>query len=446
MWKMTVTERLRQIISLDGWVEEYAALLSNVSFRRLFGARVVSLVGDNLYIVAAMWLVFELTGSTLFTGIAAFLGRVPRVLSFLAGPVVDSYNPRRILVATEVVQFGLILIVPAAAAAGHLEITLLLTVMFCVAVANQLAGPAQDAVLPRIVDENRLTRANSVFTFTRRTTEAGTRAVAGFAVGLFGVVATFGINAATFAVGAVLFRLVDVPQIEQEESEAVDSRFAEYMSDVRKGFAVILNSPAITVVAGTAIANLLAGASFAVLPAYAATFSGTTMSVLALTGSSAYGILYAGVGAGLLIGATVASKFEHLTFRTVTLGLFGWTGVVWVGAILLKSLLATAVLFALAWAAIGVYNILAVSILQKGVPNELIGRVFATSDSASNLLRVAGILSGGALGELLSPGDVMISAGSGFLLVGVYWLVSPGTERVPSVSDTETGTFGLDTD
>lgn len=66
-----------------------AALLGNPGFRRLYAGRMVSRIGDKPYFVAAMWLVFELTGSTFFTGLAGFLARLPQATGFLFGPLVD---------------------------------------------------------------------------------------------------------------------------------------------------------------------------------------------------------------------------------------------------------------------------------------------------------------------------------------------------------------------
>jgi len=50
-------------------------LPGNVGFRQLYAGHAVSEVGDELYSVAAMWLVFELSGSTALTGLAFSRGR-----------------------------------------------------------------------------------------------------------------------------------------------------------------------------------------------------------------------------------------------------------------------------------------------------------------------------------------------------------------------------------
>ncbi len=57
-------------------------IFANKNFTMMFIGRIVTNVGDSLYSVAMMWLVYELGGSTIYTGIAGFLSVFPRVIQF----------------------------------------------------------------------------------------------------------------------------------------------------------------------------------------------------------------------------------------------------------------------------------------------------------------------------------------------------------------------------
>ena len=75
---------------MTGWQERYVGertreLLRNTPFRRLYTGHAASKVGDELYFIAAMWLVYDLTGSTFYTGTAAFFARFPAAIGFLTG-------------------------------------------------------------------------------------------------------------------------------------------------------------------------------------------------------------------------------------------------------------------------------------------------------------------------------------------------------------------------
>lgn len=51
-------------------------------------------MGDSLYYITIMWLVFDLTKNNLFTGIAGALFMLPEVFSFFYGPIIDRCNQK----------------------------------------------------------------------------------------------------------------------------------------------------------------------------------------------------------------------------------------------------------------------------------------------------------------------------------------------------------------
>jgi len=134
----------------------------NSEFRRLFAGRIVTNVGDSFYFVAAIWLVYELTGNAFYSGLAGFLTLAPSALQFLAGPLVDRWSIRRTLTGTQAVQAVVVLAVPLAVAYGVLSVWVILAVMPALAALNQLVYPAQTAALPRLLDDD-LVAANSAF-------------------------------------------------------------------------------------------------------------------------------------------------------------------------------------------------------------------------------------------------------------------------------------------
>ncbi len=78
--------------------EEASSLRSNWDFLRLLIGRFVTNAGDSLYTIAGTWLVYDLTGSSFYTGLAGALLLLPPGLQFMAGPLVDRWSLTRILV------------------------------------------------------------------------------------------------------------------------------------------------------------------------------------------------------------------------------------------------------------------------------------------------------------------------------------------------------------
>ncbi len=403
-------------------------LLDNVGFRRLYAGHAVSEAGDELYFVAAMWLVFELSGSTALTGLAGFLSRAPGALGFLFGPLVDRAPLRRLLVATELVQAVVALAVPVAAALDVLSVWVVLAVAPLLATLQRVSGPAQNAAVPRLVADRNLVRANSLTATSDRAIGAAARAGGGAAIALVGAVALFGANAATFLVSAAVFAFTAIPATEKE---GTSPSAQEYLDDVAEGVAVVRDSPILHMLVGASLAGLFTGMTTAVLPAFAAS----------LGGPGTYGLLLAAMTAGTFAGALLASWLETIPLGRVTAVGFAAGAGCWLGAVTLGSPAVITVLFALAFVPVGSYNVLVSASLQSGVDETLLGRVSATTGSVTATVGPLGILAGGLLGDALGASLVVGASAVGFALVASYWAVVPTLRRFPAVDAIEPGSF-----
>src|SRR5215210_3039367 len=92
------------------------SLWQNRSFRLLFGAQIVSLLGSGVTTVGLALFAYQLTGgksATAVVGNALML----RILAFLlfsqpAGVIADRVNRKRILIAADLIRFGLLALFP----------------------------------------------------------------------------------------------------------------------------------------------------------------------------------------------------------------------------------------------------------------------------------------------------------------------------------------------
>lgn len=397
-------------------VRRRLAVLHNRAFRQLLAGRSVSVLGDGLYAIAAMWLVFELTGSTAYTGLAGALTRLPGVFRFLIGPVIDRARLGRMLALSEVGGAVFALVVPVVAVSGELNVVVVLATMPLVAVAGLFAAPAQNATLPRIVEDDLLVRANSAFSVATNTISTVSRAVAGAVIAVAGAVALYVVDVVTFAVAAVLFAGLSIPDHDRDV-DPLD--LSSYRTDLREGFEVLVGSIAGRMLIASLFANFLGGVSLAVLPAFAAT----------LDGPQSYGLLLAGITVGGVLGSVVASAVDHLPFGWTTIVGFAVSGVLWsVGVVFAGPIVAT-VLFAASRVPVGVYNVSVVATFQTAVPDALLGRVTAVTSSASSLVAPAGLLLGGIGGELFGVRTIMFADGIGSVLLAGYWFVIPSLRR-----------------
>ncbi|WP_308737383.1 hypothetical protein [Paenibacillus sp. PCH8] len=64
-------------------------IFKNKNFTLMFFGRILTNIGDSLYAVSAMWLVYNLGGSSFYTGLAGFLSILPKIIQLLSGPMID---------------------------------------------------------------------------------------------------------------------------------------------------------------------------------------------------------------------------------------------------------------------------------------------------------------------------------------------------------------------
>lgn len=410
--------------------EKTRALLGNVGFRRLYAGHAVSEVGDELYFVAATWLVYSLTGSTVLTGLAGFLSRAPGALGFLFGPLVDRTPLRGLLVGSELAQAVIVLAVPVAAAMDALSVWVVLAVVPLLGTLKRVSGPAQNAAVPRLVDDDHLVRANSLVATSDRAFGAAARAGGGAVIALVGAVTLFGVNAATFVVSTAVFAVTAVPATDKEGT--VPS-VREYLRDIGEGVTIVRESAILHILAGAALANVFIGMTTAVLPAVAD----------AVGGAGTYGLLLAGMTAGTLCGSVLASWLETVPLGRITTVGFALGAACWFGAVFVDWTPAVVVLFGAAFVPVGSYNVLVSASLQSGVPEETIGRVTATTGSVVSTVGPLGILAGGFLGSVMDPTFVVGAAAIGFAFLSVYWLVVPTLREFPAVDTLEPNSFAV---
>lgn len=421
-------------------------LLRNTTFVRLFVGRLVTNAGDSLYYIAAMWLVYQLTGSTVYTGVAGFLTLAPSAVQFLFGPLVDRLPLRRVLVGTQLAQGVLVLVVPIAAALDALSVWVILTVMPLLSLLNQPVYPAESAALPRIVEHEELVEANSLFSLAYQGADAAFNAVSGLLVAALGAVTLFLVDSVTFGVATLLFATLSIPAADTGDDgteqmatasetaadggqpTATEDSPSSYLADLREGIEYLRGTIVAKLLVGAIVVNFALGGVMAILPAYADT----------LGGASAYGLLTAAVGTGVLVGALVGSVVGRFPFgHVVALGMAA-SAVLWVGAIAVGWLPASALLFALALVPAGVTNVLIISLIQALVPDGLLGRVTAVLGSASAAMTPVGALVGGVVAGATSATLVLWAAGVSFALLALYVFAVPSLRRIPQVSEVST--------
>ncbi|RDZ50423.1 MFS transporter [Haloferax sp. Atlit-4N] len=433
--------------------------VTNSEFRKLFAGRALTNLGDSLYFVAAMWLVYELTGDPFYTGLAGFLTMVPGTFQFLAGPLVDQWPLRRTLFSSQALQAVLVLSIPVAEYYGVLTVELVLIVMPLLSIINEIANPAMVATLPKLIEDSELVAANSAIAVAKKGVSLVGNGVAGILIGLVGATTLFTFNSVTFVISALLFVTLVIPEpsdsgansstepqgevpttdggntgdVTTADGEA-DVEESSYVEELRMGFSYIRGTVFTKLMVGAAVLNFTSGITLAALPSFADSL--TIPSVLAAFGAAgSYGILMGAFSGGTFIGSIAANVVNQRPLGYTLMGGFGLASVCWIMAIAVSWLPVTAALFVIAFVPMGVISIQLASLIQSAAPENIVGRVTSLYSSLSAGAVPFGSLVGGVFTSQFGVQTAMFVVGIGLVCMTAYIAILPELRTLPQVDE-----------
>ena len=180
------------------------------SFRLLCGGQFASTIGDYCYAVALPWLVLSAHGGAILLGIVLACYGVPRtVLIPVGGVLADKAGPRTVMLAADAARCVLVAGLAVLAARQIVSLAALGPIAALIGAGEGLFIPASFAIMPSLLNEDRLAAGNALSTAA---VQAGS--LLGPALGGALVAATrsstaaFAVDAASFGVSALTLLLI----------------------------------------------------------------------------------------------------------------------------------------------------------------------------------------------------------------------------------------------
>jgi MFS family permease len=404
----------------------YRKLLRNGPLTRLLVGEFVSSIGDWLYLVAILILVYQVTEDPFILGLVGAARVLPYlVLSIPAGIVADRYDRRMVLLSTDVAR-GLLMLVIAGVVFLDGPIWLVIALAIGGTCFATFFGPAIGAYLPNLVeDEDQLGPANSAWSTLDNLAFMIGPAVAGILIAIGGLVVAFLLNAASFAVIAIV--LWGLPRNRPAEAAApVD---AEAGAAGETSPVSTAPGPAVLVpVVGLAIIDVIgsvAGGGLSVLTVIIAT---TTLG----GGEEATGFLNAGIGLGGFIGALLAGA---LVLRpSLVPVLVGGSLLLAIGLAGLGYAPALGfAIVAIAVASMGglLVEVTSTTIFQRVVPDAIRGRALGVLGTISTVAFAAGSFLLPVASGQFGTGPVLLVTGIAVAVAGLVGatLAAPAARR-----------------
>jgi MFS family permease len=396
------------------------ATLRNRDFALLWTAGLVSQGGNWVLLTALPYFVYERTGSTLASGLIWVAYFLPGLLfGSVAGVFVDRWDRRRTMVWANLLQAGLMLGLAAVGAGGPLWPVYLL--VLGEATLAQFFTPAENALLPSLVGEERLPTANALNSLNDNLARVAGPAVGGVLAARFGLTGAALADALSFLLAAGLIGLIAPARVPKVAASGRGARSgAEAARDVwrewAQGLRVVRGSPVLRAVFIVMGVSLLGDSILtAMLVPWVREYVGG--------GAQALGALFTIRGVAGLLGGVVIGWVggrvrpeRMLGPCLLVVGLLFMVQVNFPYLWLLVGLLLLNGPFIIGWLSSQQ------TLLQTGAPDQYRGRVFGAFMTTSSLTLLIGSGVGSALGDVVGVLPLLNAAAALYTLAGAVAL------------------------
>ncbi|MEO5965548.1 MAG: MFS transporter [Candidatus Limnocylindrales bacterium] len=361
------------------------------SFRLLLASSLITNIGDGIALAAGPLLVASQTRDPLLVSFALLAQNLPvLVFGFAAGVVADRVDRVRLMATVNVARAIVLAVLAATILGDAVNIGVVLGALFVLGTTETFADIGGQSLLPRLVRREDLGIANARLTGGVLLTNQLLAPPIGAFLFAVGMALPFAIDAAGFALGALVITRIVYSQSVETPADTDDR--ASWRTEMVDGFRWLrAHRPMRTLVLTIVLFNVTFGAAWSVLVLYAQERLGmneigfglitTAMAIGGIIGTVSYGRLERRFSlADIMRVGLVIETFTHLVLALtnlpsvalVTFVVFGGHAFVW--------------------------GTTATAIRQRAVPDALLGRV----TGVYHVGVMAGIVVGTPIGGLLA--------------------------------------------
>lgn len=383
-------------------------------FRALFSGTAVSLLGNYVAYLTIPLLVAQVVGAAeqaLPFSLAYALETAPTLIFGLVGGVIlDRIRLRWAMIVADLVRAAAFFYL--ATTADQITIGTIFAVAFLVGSFAAVYENALYAIIPAIVSQDNLPRANGLISATQSAMFAAGPALAGAMAALAGPAPGLWFNGSTFIVSAIAVYLVGpvgiIPTDEEEQAGFIEETLngLRFLVGERR-----LRDSTITAAGANIVFGFIEG-----------TFVVMATVVLGTTNDFQIGVLIVAFGLGAILGASIADR----VIRMLGLGRTMILGIIIMAVGMALTVFSTFGVLALIFAftmlcGIGLVNVPIATIRQVYTPPAMLGRVITASRALSWGTLPIGALIGGLLAERMNYAAVVRTTPL-ILIVLAAWL------------------------
>jgi MFS family permease len=395
-------------------------VLKNRDFSALWLSQLISKVGDNFAVVAALVLINELAAKPgLAVVVIAAAMTIPQLFALASGVLVDRFSRKMVMILTDLLRAVVILLPLLVQSSDQLYI------LYVSAFALQFLGamfiPARNASIPNMVPEEQLLTANALIQATELVSLIVGASLATLVIGLTSTSTAWVVDSFTFILSAIFLVAARIPRRAVRPSVAASGAVGEFRSfwqSLVDGVRYIAsNTPLLHLMAITTMATLGLSATILLAAAYFQQLFGISAQYV--------GLLQATEGLGMAMGAVLISAYASWARSRQIVS----ATMIILGAGILVFALAPAYWLVLVGALVVGFCVVAArttlaAMTQALVPDSQRGRVESAMVSVIGIGTMGALIMAGILGDIVGPGIVFVVTGVVVLAAGVASIFS----------------------
>lgn len=380
-------------------------IFSNKNFLLLWIGKVISQLGDKFYAIALAWWILQETNSPRAMGLFLLISVLPGLIfGFFAGAVVDRCNRKNVIIITDIIRGLLVILIVCLSMFKLLQVWHIFVIGASISFITAFFDPAVQAIIPQIVDKERLTEANSMSQIVNGICTVIGPMFGAIAISWFGLTYVFLFNGISYFASAILENMIIL------KSNYKISDKTNIWLDMKEGILFLKNKQQIIrVIIVIAIAHFFLGSLMVLLPFLAKKLNGNGIRNL--------GYMQTILGLGLLLGSVyVRRKKSNRINEYCIINLIMFVGICFVGIgieqfFIIKTIIPYMILLIFIGGSVACAVVFWQLLIQLNTPNNMTGRIFSISTLVGNVsLPIAyGIF--GALLNHISIMQLMIFSG-----------------------------------
>ncbi len=335
---------------------------NNTVFLRFWIATVGSQLASRMHSLILIWLVYKWTNSALIVGLAMVAASLPAVIiAPFAGSMIDRNNKIAVMMTADFFRLLIVLVFAWLYHIAVLNTTWLIAGTIGISLASAFFNPASLAVIPSLVPEDKITQANAV--------EQISGSASSIVGPLFGsaIIATLGVTKAFIGAGAMFLVSVLFLLNIKDVSHVLKKTATPMLEDIKIGVRLVKQYAIVhKMILKMAVVNFFFSSLTIIVP------------IMAKADVKVIAYLMGAIGTGMLTSSLLLSG-KNFTIKPGTVlsasfvsmgGTFIVTGFT---SILLLQLLE---MFVIGFF-LNVFNITLISLYQKRLPQESLGKIMS---------------------------------------------------------------------